>query len=106
MKELNKIIQNLNSGSKNGNRNNEEITNGDNPKDRKSRKEIRSHRHKNHQQNTKDRRENLRAEDTVENTNTIVKENAKCKKLLTHNIQEIQNTMRRPNLKIIGIEES
>jgi hypothetical protein len=26
--------------------------------------------------------------------------------LLTPNIQEIQNTMRRPNLRIIGIEES
>jgi hypothetical protein len=28
-----------------------------------------------------------------------------AKKLLTQNIQEIQNTMRRPNLRIIGIEE-
>jgi hypothetical protein len=30
----------------------------------------------------------------------------KCKKLLNQNIQEIQDTMRRLNLKIIGIEES
>ena len=37
---------------------------------------------------------------------TIVKENAKGKKLLTQNIQEIQNKMIRPNLRIIGIEES
>jgi hypothetical protein len=37
------------------------------------------------------------AEDTIENTDTTVKENAKCKKLLTQNIQEIQST--------IGIEE-
>ena len=44
-------------------------------------------------------------EDTIENIDTTVKENAKCKKLLTQNIQEIQNTMRRPNLRIIGIEE-
>jgi hypothetical protein len=29
----------------------------------------------------------------------------KCKKILTQNIQEIQDTMRRPNLKIISIEE-
>jgi hypothetical protein len=29
-----------------------------------------------------------------------------AKKLLTQNIQEIQNTMRRPNLRIIDIEES
>ena len=30
----------------------------------------------------------------------------KQKNLLTQNFQEIQDTMRRPNLKIIGIEES
>jgi chromosome segregation ATPase len=41
------------------------------------------------------------AEDTIENMDTTVKENAKYKKLLTQNIQEIQNTMRRPNLRII-----
>ena len=41
-------------------RNNKEITKGDNPGDRKPRKEIRSHRCKHHQQNTRDRRENLR----------------------------------------------
>jgi uncharacterized coiled-coil protein SlyX len=46
------------------------------------------------------------AEDTIENTDTTVKENAKCKKLLTQNVQEIQDTMRRPNLRIIGTEES
>jgi phenylalanyl-tRNA synthetase alpha subunit len=45
------------------------------------------------------------AEDTIENIDTIIKENTKCKKLLTQNIQDIQDTMRRPNLKIIGIEE-
>ena len=44
--------------------------------------------------------------DTIENIDTTVKENAKSKKLLTQNIQEIQDTMRRPNLRIIGIEES
>ena len=41
------------------------------------------------------------AEDTIENIDTTVKENAKCRKLLTQNIQEIQDTMRRPNLWII-----
>jgi predicted transcriptional regulator len=46
------------------------------------------------------------AEDTIENMDTTIKENVKCKKLLTPNIQEIQDTMRRPNLRIIGIEES
>ena len=37
---------------------------------------------------------------------TTVKEDAKCKKLLTENIQEIQDTMRRPNLRLIGIGEN
>ena len=46
------------------------------------------------------------AEDTIENIDTTVKENAKSKKLLTQNIQEIQDTMRRPNLRIIGIDEN
>jgi hypothetical protein len=43
--------------SKNGNRNNEEITKGDNSGVRKPRKEIRSHRCKHHQQNTRDKGE-------------------------------------------------
>jgi hypothetical protein len=30
----------------------------------------------------------------------------KCKKLVTQNIQEIQDIMRRTNLRIIGTEES
>ena len=46
------------------------------------------------------------AEDTIGNIDSTVKENAKCIKLVTQNIQEIQNTMRRPNLRIIGIEET
>jgi hypothetical protein len=37
---------------------------------------------------------------------TTIKENAKCKKILTQNIQEIQGTMRRPKLRIIGIDEN
>jgi hypothetical protein len=37
---------------------------------------------------------------------TPVKEKAKGKQLLTQNIHEIQDTMRRPNLRIIGREES
>ena len=46
------------------------------------------------------------AEDSIENMDTTIKENAKCKKIFTQNIQEIQDTMRRPNLQIIGIEEN
>jgi hypothetical protein len=48
----------------------------------------------------------LGADDTIENIDTPIKENAKCKKLQTPNIQEIKDTMRRPNIRIIGIEES
>jgi hypothetical protein len=102
VKEPNKTIQDL----KNRNRNNKEITKRDNTGERKPRKETRSHRCKHHQQNTRDRRENHRCQDTIENINTTVKENAKCKKLLTQNIQEMQDTIRRPNLRIISIEES
>jgi hypothetical protein len=48
----------------------------------------------------------LGAEDAIENMDTTIKENAKCKKNLTQNIKKIQDTMRRPNLRIIGIEEN
>jgi hypothetical protein len=34
------------------------------------------------------------AEESKENMDTIIKENAKCKKILTQNIQKIQDTMR------------
>ena len=46
------------------------------------------------------------AEDSIENIDTTVKENTKCKRILTQNIQVIQDTMRRPNLRIIGIDEN
>ena len=46
------------------------------------------------------------AEDSIENIGTTIKENGKCKKILTQNIQEIQDTMRRPNLWIIGVDEN
>jgi hypothetical protein len=44
-------------------------------------------------------------EDSIGNMDTANKENAKCKKILIQNIQEIQDAMRRPNLQIIGIDE-
>jgi hypothetical protein len=44
-----------------------------------------------------------RISSAIENMDTTVKENAK--KLLTQNIQEIQDTMIRPNLRIKGIIE-
>jgi chromosome segregation ATPase len=46
------------------------------------------------------------AEDSIENISTTIKENAKCKKILTQNIHEIQDTMRRPNLRIRGVDEN
>jgi predicted ribosome quality control (RQC) complex YloA/Tae2 family protein len=46
------------------------------------------------------------AEDSIEKIGTTIKENRKCKKILTQNIQEIQDTMRRTNLKIIGVDEN
>ena len=45
------------------------------------------------------------AEDSIENIGTI-KDNKKRKNILTQNIQEIQHTMRRPNLRIIGVDEN
>jgi hypothetical protein len=36
----------------------------------------------------------------------MIKEKTKCKTILTPNIQEIQNDMKRPNIRVIGIEES
>ena len=35
-------------------------------------------------------------EDSIENISTTIKENTKCKKILTQNIQEIQDTTRSP----------
>jgi archaellum component FlaC len=46
------------------------------------------------------------AEDTIENIDTTVKGNAKSQNLLTPNIQEIQDTMKRTNLRTRGIEKS
>lgn len=44
-------------------------------------------------------------EDTIDEINISVKENAKPKMFVTQNIQEISDTMKRQNLRIIGIEE-
>jgi hypothetical protein len=46
------------------------------------------------------------AEDSIGNMDKTIKENAKRKKILTQNIQEIQDTMRRPKLQIIGVNEN
>jgi hypothetical protein len=44
------------------------------------------------------------AKDSIENMGTTVKENEKFKKILTS--KEIQDTMRRQNPRIIGIDEN
>jgi chromosome segregation ATPase len=46
------------------------------------------------------------AEDSIGNMDTTIKENGKRKKILTQNVQEIQDKMRRPNLQIIGVDEN
>jgi uncharacterized coiled-coil protein SlyX len=46
------------------------------------------------------------AEDRIENIDTTVKENVKCNNLLTQNIQDIWDPMKRSNVRVIGIEES
>ena len=43
--------------------------------------------------------------DKIEVFDTSVKENVKSKEVLMHNIQEIWNTIKRPNLRTIEIEE-
>ena len=44
-------------------------------------------------------------ENSIRNMDKAIKENAKFKKTLTQNIQEIQNTMRRPKQQKTGIDE-
>jgi hypothetical protein len=44
--------------------------------------------------------------DSIENMDRTIKENANYKKILIQNIQGIQDTMRRLNLWIIGIDDN
>jgi hypothetical protein len=46
------------------------------------------------------------AEDSIKNMDTTLKENGKYKKILTQNTQEIQDTMRRPNLMILEVDKN
>ncbi|KAL6073605.1 hypothetical protein STEG23_027906 [Scotinomys teguina] len=43
-------------------------------------------------------------EDTIEEIDSSVKENTKANNVITQNVQEMWDTMKRPNLKIMGIE--
>ena len=58
--QIDERIEQNHPASKNGSRNNEEITKGGTSGNRKPKKEVRNHRYKHHQHNTRDRRENLR----------------------------------------------
>jgi hypothetical protein len=75
--------------SKNGSRNNEEKSKGDNSGDRNPRKEIRTHRCEHQQQNTRDGRENLSCGRFHRKDGHTIKENAKCKNNLTQNTKEV-----------------
>jgi hypothetical protein len=63
-------------------------------------------RYKHQQENMRrDGRENLRLRRYDKKNDTLIKEIVNLKKCLTQNIKEIWDTMKRPNLRIIGIEE-
>ena len=83
MIELNKTIQDLS-------RNNEENPKGEDSGGRNPRKEIRNHRCENQQQNKKMEEKISGAEDSIENMDTTIKENAKCKNILTQNIRKFR----------------
>ena len=44
------------------------------------------------------------SEDTIEKINALVKENGKSNKFSSQNIQEIWDTIKKPNLRIMGIK--
>ena len=100
--ELNKTIQDLKVGS----RNNKENSKGDNSGDRTLGKKSGTIdvSISNRIQEMEERISG--AEDSTENISTKVKENAECKQILTQTIQEIKDTMRRTNLRIIGVDEN
>jgi hypothetical protein len=85
--------------TKNGSRNNEENPKGDNSGERNPRKEI-----SNRLQEMEERISGT--EESIENMGITIKENAKYKKILTQNIQEIQDKMKRLNVGIIGVDEN
>jgi hypothetical protein len=99
--ELNKTIQDLKVEVEK----NKENPKGDNSGDRNPRKEIRNHRCKHQQQNARDGRENLRCRRFQREHRHNNQRKCKMQKE-TQNIQEIQDTMRRPNLRKIGVDEN
>jgi hypothetical protein len=65
-----------------------------------------SKKQKEKQTNKQTKNQPTKQQQQQQNTDKTTKENAKGKKLLTQNIQEIQDTMIKPSIRIIGIEES
>ena len=45
------------------------------------------------------------SEDTIEKLNALTEENSKFNKFSSQNIQEMWDTIKKPNLRIIGVEE-
>jgi hypothetical protein len=90
--------------SKNGRKSNKENTKEENSGDRNYRREIRNHRLENLLQTTRDGRENLRCRTSHRKHGH--NNQRKCKRILTQNIQEIQDTIQRPNLSKIGVDEN
>ena len=45
------------------------------------------------------------SEDTIEKINALIKENSKSNKFSSQNIQEMWDTIKKTNLRIIGVEE-
>ena len=45
------------------------------------------------------------AENTIEEIDSLIKESSKSNKFITQNIQEIWDTMKGPNLRIVEVEE-
>ena len=65
----------------------------------------RNYRYNQHQNNKRDKGQNLSYWEYKEEIDLLIKENAKSKIFLKQNIQEILDVMKRPNIRIIGIEE-
>ena len=70
------------------------------------RKEIRKHTCEHQQKNIRDGRENLKCRRLHRKHEHNDQKNAKSKKILPQHIHEIQNTIRRPNLTIIDVDEN
>lgn len=88
-----------------GNTHHKYNTNLGNPGDRNPRENNRKDRCKFHIQNTRYRWAESQAQNLQE-IDSKVKENVKTKHFLSQNVQEVCDTIKRPNLRTIGVEQS